>query len=162
MQVTFTTNRLRIGPWHAQTRSPQDRAALAQRLKPILTPEVLAPLPPSFALTCGVDQWITDRVAESDVHLIEEDGALIGLLILVQPEPGGVVHLGYLLGLDSWGKGLASELVQGLRAPLRALGVPSVKAGVAIDNPASARVLEKAGFDRVSEAEGMWHYICEF
>lgn len=67
---------------------------------------------------------------------------------------GGLVRLGYLLAESVWGRGLASELVPGLVG--WCLGEPDVRwlrAGAALDNPASTRVLEKTGFF-VAEHDG--------
>ncbi|WP_020659667.1 GNAT family N-acetyltransferase [Amycolatopsis benzoatilytica] len=76
----------------------------------------------------------------------------------------GVAHrtghreLGYVLARTAWGKGLATELARALRrwheehpepglaAELRAYVLPG--------NPASSRVLEKAGFRAVGETDG--------
>ncbi len=53
------------------------------------------------------------------------------------------VRLGYLLAERGWGRGMASELVAGFVGWCRENGVVSISGGVAIDNPASARVLVK-------------------
>ena len=73
------------------------------------------------------------------------------------------IRVGYLLAEPYWGRGFASELIAGLVAWCRQQ--PSVEflaGGVAADNPASARVLEKNGFrqstaeDDVSNSEAIW------
>jgi GNAT superfamily N-acetyltransferase len=57
------------------------------------------------------------------------------------------LHVGYLLREESWGKGYATELVTGLVSALAGSGPLRLLGGVAKDNnPASARVLQKAGF----------------
>ena len=58
--------------------------------------------------------------------------------------------IGYMFAQSAWGKWYASELVLGLVATLRAAGFKYAFGGVADQNPASARVLEKAGFEAIS------------
>ena len=130
----FETKRLRVERWTA-TRA-------AAPLRAILTPAVLAHLPPSLQEE-DPETWIIDRLEKSDVYAIEAEGALIGVLILARSE---AVHLGYLLAEDAWGRGYGSELVQGLVAALRAEAPVQLRAGVEVGNPASARILQKAGF----------------
>ena len=142
--MPFQTQRLTIHPWSASPATPDDLTAL-------LTPAVLAPLPPPLQLNTSPAEWIADREAEAETLAVHtRDGQLAGLIFLAQFESD--IHIGYLLGEDFWGKGLGSELIQGLsdwlsetRSPARLLG------GVAKDNPASGRILQKAGFLRDEE-----------
>jgi RimJ/RimL family protein N-acetyltransferase len=61
--------------------------------------------------------------------------------------PGVDVHLGYVLAESAWGQGLGSELVEGFVECCRGeRRVRTLIAGVAADNPASIRILEKNGF----------------
>ena len=83
---------------------------------------------------------------------------------------GFAPELGYWLGRPAWGRGLASEAV------IAAVGWfdanwrrPCLLAGCFTDNPASGRVLEKAGFlptgvvaSRASLARGAAHPCREF
>jgi RimJ/RimL family protein N-acetyltransferase len=55
-----------------------------------------------------------------------------------------VYELGYWFGRPYWGEGFATEAARGLAQAARALG--RLVAGYYVDNPASGRVLEKAGF----------------
>ena len=58
--------------------------------------------------------------------------------------------LGYALAPEVWGKGLATEAVQVLVcAAFKLSAVAEIEASVHLDNPASRRVLEKAGFVHV-------------
>ncbi|MFD0975147.1 GNAT family N-acetyltransferase [Plantactinospora endophytica] len=69
----------------------------------------------------------------------------------------GVV--GYIVKPDAAGKGVATEVTRGLlRAAFDHLGLRRVTAGCNADNPASARVLEKAGMRREQHGvEDSWH-----
>ena len=153
----FSTQRLRVECWTGCLAESRKFQSLVKALQPILTPNVLYHLPDPLQLPPGqvsVAAWIRARQAESDVYLIRDmsSRALLGLLILAEMEaPGGptTLHLGYLFGETAWGKGFASEMLRGLVAwrggrdgPVRLI------AGVGKANPASARVLEKAGFLR--------------
>lgn len=61
--------------------------------------------------------------------------------------PGGAAELGYWIARPYWGLGYATEAAQALVAIARdALRLDRLVAGHFLDNPASARVLEKTGF----------------
>ncbi len=82
-----------------------------------------------------------------------KDEGLIGVVGAHQGE--GVRHeIGYWLGRPFWGQGLASEMLRGFLAKARSLGL--LEAGHFDDNPASGRVLEKAGFVYTGEAKPMF------
>ena len=149
----FTTKRLHVRPWAPDLRGPEAREAATELLGPILTEEVLAPLPPSLALHGGdVAGWVLARLAESQLFLISDlEEKALGLLIVAGPfeEARDTLHIGYLLGRDHWGKGYATELLRGLVAAID--GGTRLIAGVASDNPASAAVLRKVGFVETGE-----------
>ncbi|MBI1417983.1 MAG: GNAT family N-acetyltransferase [Limimaricola sp.] len=75
------------------------------------------------------------------------DGHLIGGMGIY----GG--KLGYMFARDSWGQGYATEMVRALvDASFARYDWDAITADVWADNPASARVLEKAGFRRIGTA----------
>lgn len=59
----------------------------------------------------------------------------------------GAVELGYWVARAHWGRGIATEACTALVDIARTLGIPTVEAFYFIDNAASARVLEKLGFE---------------
>ena len=61
--------------------------------------------------------------------------------------PSGAVELGYWIARRFWGHGYATEAGAALVDIGRALGFRQLEASHFIDNPASARVLEKLGFE---------------
>jgi RimJ/RimL family protein N-acetyltransferase len=65
----------------------------------------------------------------------------------------GVAELGYVLGRAYWGRGYATEAVGALLDHARALGLRQLEAYSFVENPASARVLEKAAFDHLGVVE---------
>jgi RimJ/RimL family protein N-acetyltransferase len=60
--------------------------------------------------------------------------------------PSGAVEMGYWIARPHWGRGYATEACAALVDIARMLGLPSLEGSHFIDNPASARVLEKLGF----------------
>ena len=63
--------------------------------------------------------------------------------------PSGAVEMGYWISRPHWGRGFATEACGALIDIARALALPSLEGSHFIDNPASARVLEKLGFEPV-------------
>lgn len=91
--------------------------------------------------------WI-DRRTGPDQHvfaiLLKSSGEFIGAIGF-----GGAQELpyvGYWIGRRHWKQGYATEAVAGLIDYARWLGIPALQADTFPDNPASARVLAKAGF----------------
>ena len=59
---------------------------------------------------------------------------------------GRVHEIGYALGRAYWGHGYATEGVRAMVEHARTLGLKALEAFTFVENPASARVLSKAGF----------------
>lgn len=59
----------------------------------------------------------------------------------------GAVELGYWIARPFWGRGIATEAGVALVDIARTLGLRQLEASHFIDNPASARVLDKLGFE---------------
>ena len=55
--------------------------------------------------------------------------------------------MGYWIARSHWGRGFATEACSALVDIARTLGLESIEGSHFIDNPASARVLEKLGFE---------------
>lgn len=76
--------------------------------------------------------------------------------------PSGAVEMGYWIAKPFWSRGFATEACAALIEIARTLGLTQVEGAHFLDNPASARVLEKLGFEpvgivapRLSCARGM-------
>lgn len=82
---------------------------------------------------------LADRECVARTILV--DGAVAGNLVCF-PQDGRRL-VGYWLGREHWGKGIATAA---LRAFLDVVPARPLHALVAVGNPASVRVLEKAGF----------------
>jgi RimJ/RimL family protein N-acetyltransferase len=61
--------------------------------------------------------------------------------------PSGAVEMGYWIARPHWGRGFATEACAALVSIARALALPALEGSHFLDNPASARVLEKLGFE---------------
>jgi RimJ/RimL family protein N-acetyltransferase len=59
----------------------------------------------------------------------------------------GSVEMGYWIAKGHWGRGFATEASTALIEIARAIGLSQLEASHFIDNPASARVLDKLGFE---------------
>jgi RimJ/RimL family protein N-acetyltransferase len=82
---------------------------------------------------------------------IEIEGRAVGVigLTLGEGERRICAELGYWLGQPYWGRGITTAAVQTVTAyALQQFGLVRVEAYVFASNPASARVLEKCGFQR--------------
>ena len=163
----FDTERLGVAGWHEAGRSP---VALAETVAAMLSEPVTRWLPPDWQGPYSVERaarWIEDQDREGAVSLIErrETGRPLGLVLLFEePVEGGVdLRLGYLLAESAWGHGYGGELLVGLVAwCAEQAEVRSVTGGVAPQNVASIRLLERAGFTRVDDAGGEWMYRLDF
>ena len=148
----FETERLSVAHWADIIAAPVARRNLATQLPDLLTPDVIAHLPPIFDLTDqNINQWIDARDAESDIYLIREIGAdaIIGLMFLTPPFNNDI-HLGYLFGQAAWGQGYASELLAGLMLHVPKTGF-RLLGGVGRENPASAHALRNTDFQLVPD-----------
>ena len=162
----FETQRLIANEWHSPLPDGwplPDRwpvPDLAAVIAAMLTEDVTISLPEPWHgpySTARARQWIEDRDNEGTTLLVVDKATQdpVGLIILssttADSTAAGVeVRLGYLLAQSVWGQGLASELIAGLVNWCREqVDIASLAGGVARDNPASKRVLEKNGFHPV-------------
>jgi len=85
---------------------------------------------------------------------LKGDDALIGVTDLFKRGVETLWEIGYWIGRPYWGQGFMTEACSALLAEAdMTLGPENRVAGVFTDNPGSARVLEKLGFERVGEPE---------
>ena len=155
----FETERLLVKEWHSLVPDDWRHNELEDVVVGLLTPAVVRSLPPAWQQICTTARartWINDRDKEGTTLLVIDKAVrdVVGLLILLETQlaegSGKEVRLGYLLSQDVWGQGMASELVNGFVSWCRGQSsISCISAGVAVDNPASNRVLEKTGFRRV-------------
>ena len=111
---------------------------------------MLAPLPHPYGLR-DAEQFI-DRMHDADPRsdqafgLEHQSFGLIGVLGFHRPD-GRITEMGYWIGRTFWGCGLATEAARAALAwAFGDWGKRAVMASHFTDNPASGRVLSKAGF----------------
>jgi len=97
--------------------------------------------------------WIDSALetsAEGDAYQFAivrtETNELIGSIGLTVQQHWERAEIGYWIGVPYWGRGFATEAaVEAVRFGFEDLGLNRIYASVFANNPASARVLEKAG-----------------
>jgi RimJ/RimL family protein N-acetyltransferase len=90
----------------------------------------------------AAEQWIS----MDDPHRFAiDDGQLVGAIGLMM-KGDGIAEIGYWIGVPFWGRGYASEAAREvIRYGFEECGLHRIYAGIFRRNPASGRVLEKAG-----------------
>ena len=89
------------------------------------------------------------------VRGMEANGKLVGFLNDVEVE-NGTIEVGYVVHPDHWGRGCATTALKLAIEELFRLGYRQVICGAFEENPASLRVMEKAGMrklDKIDEIE---------
>jgi RimJ/RimL family protein N-acetyltransferase len=141
-----------------------DRGSVVVELKPVgladapIIFEAWGRQPENFThLTARVFAEVSDAQAyiaglfqtpeSSAFHILEPAGDVVG--IVKAAVLGHRAQVGYVVSKPFWGRGFATSAVQQLVAILEASPTISrIWATCALDNAASARVLEKSGFHR--------------
>lgn len=84
-------------------------------------------------------------------HVALENGTLVARVNLVDVADGSA-ELGYRVGADATGRGVATAAVAGIcRLAARSYGLTTLTAATTLDNPASLRVLTRNGFTPVGD-----------
>ena len=93
---------------------------------------------------------ILERPEVSAWAVLTDEGAVAGNVVAFELD--GTPLVGYWIGREHWGRGIASRALPLL---LEDLEERPLHATVAPHNAASLRVLEKSGFSRVGERDGV-------
>jgi RimJ/RimL family protein N-acetyltransferase len=127
----------------------EDAAELAERLSDRAIVRNLARVPWPYSRDAAAEWLARAKPARLPTMLLTLPGAggsrIIGACGIHEGETGAI-ELGYWIARDWWGQGFATE---GARAMIRLAGLfghKRIHAYHAHDNPASGRVLRKAGF----------------
>ena len=80
------------------------------------------------------------------VFAVTDADGLAGVVGFTLREGATLPEVGYWYGARCWGAGYATEALAGAIGRAREWGLRAISAGHFTDNPASGRVLEKAGF----------------
>jgi len=170
----YKTQRLSVSPWTKQVRSHELENIFALRVIEILTPNVTKALPDGWQKLKSINdakKWINDRNLESHFLTIQlnSTGETIGFIFLFESESNQTsfdLRFGYLLSEKLWGKGIGTELIEGLIKWCKEAGdIKSLTGGVECDNIGSIKVLEKTGFsisDMDSPSEQVIFYEYQF
>jgi RimJ/RimL family protein N-acetyltransferase len=129
---------------------PEDAPALAAAIADESVVRNLAAVPWPYSLR-DADAFLAcprDPILPSLLIFERGSGApqLVGSCGLGR-RPSGSVEMGYWIARPFWGCGYATEACGALIDIARALGLPQLEGSHFLDNPASARVLEKLGFE---------------
>ncbi|WP_211288933.1 GNAT family N-acetyltransferase [Actinophytocola xinjiangensis] len=147
-----------------------DRLILRSWSNPEVTAVLDGQRPPHWAedFPAEGDRVIAGLFAEHPLWLGEfghrqvierHTGLVVGSIGLFWPPSDGTVEIGYGIVASRRGLGYASEATGALTAfVLGNAGVHTVEAEVELSNPASVRVLEKAGFRRSGADERVARY----
>ncbi|WP_160175099.1 GNAT family N-acetyltransferase [Photobacterium sanctipauli] len=141
--MTFSTERL--------VAATLDRVmpGIQSEITTMFTEPVSRYLPPScqqLHTAEAVDHWLDEMEKTGAVLRLVLQNQPVGYLF-VFPEPNQCYRVGYVLAEACWGKGLATEAMQGLITYLRNNDQgASFIAGVEADNKGSVNVLVKLGF----------------
>ena len=87
-------------------------------------------------------------------YTITLDGVIAGNIVAFERE--GKTEVGYWIGREYWGRGVATEA---LKQFLRIVTTRPLYAGVVKHNVGSLRVLEKCGFEVVDDSAGDGHEV---
>jgi ribosomal-protein-alanine N-acetyltransferase len=148
----FVTDRLKIGDWRSLSVSHKE---MTHAVASILTPKVTQSLPAAWQGDYSADRaakWLEDIDQEAAALLVIDRSSKnpVGIMILFECDEnqrGRSIRIGYMLAETAWGQGYATELLKGFVDWCRAVDITSITGGVANDNVASQRVMEKCGFE---------------
>jgi len=129
---------------------PEDAPALAMAISDRAVVRNLAVVPWPYTLR-DAEAFLAsprDPILPSLLIFERTDGApnLVGSCGLGR-RASGAVEMGYWIARPFWGRGYATEACFALIDMARTLGLTSLEGSHFLDNPASARVLEKLGFE---------------
>ncbi|MER6304517.1 GNAT family N-acetyltransferase [Streptomyces sp. NPDC001657] len=147
----LTTDRLVLRPWTAAEAA----AALDDTRSPHWADDFPAE---GDRVIAGLLDQHPGWLGEHGHRLIIEraSGLVVGSIGLFWPPNEGVLEIGYGIVASRRGRGYAPEATRALTSfALTAPGVHTVVATVELSNPASVRVLEKAGFQHCSTEENV-------
>ncbi len=124
-----------------------------------------------------LEEWVREYARQDYYHwaiVRKKDGALIGsigILSAAEPDAPAEYEPGYCIGQAFWGRGYTTEALQAVVAYFfHKAGAKTLSCCHAVGNPASGRVMQKAGFRYLRD--GVYHkpdgsevaakyYICD-
>lgn len=147
MRLAIETDRLILKPF-----ADEDAPPLARIAGDFEVARMTARIPHPYPVAVA-EGWILTlyhrrrRGAEHAFAVHAKGGPLLGSISAFRPKRDAAWEVGYMFGKPYWGQGYASEALNGLIGWAEDdLGATTLTAGHFEDNPASGRVLAKAGF----------------
>jgi len=172
MHYDFTTKRLIVKEWHAFEPEELDPPDLIGAVESMLVPDVTITFPLMWQGTYNrkrAQHWIQECDTDSKTLLAvdKETKKAVGCINFYKVgdnKKATNLRLGYFLSKVMWGKGFASELIDGFVQWCKENNTSSVLAGVDPENTASIRVLEKNNFlTKTRDSNGISHlYVYDF
>jgi len=160
LNCLFKTHRVSILNWNFIESKTELKNATTKSVLKIMTPNVTKALPDGWKNLDTVNKaesWITERKEDSNFYTITltETNEIIGFMFLYENNEiidSNELRLGYLLTESIWGKGIGSELINGLVKWSNDSGIiNSISGGVERDNIGSIKVLKENGFYKSNE-----------
>lgn len=167
----FTSNWVSVFHWNHIVSASEFELSRIHSVLEILTPNVSKAVPDGWQNIDSIDKaedWIQQRKSEGGFYgiVLSETTEIIGFLFLytvIDSKDLGELRLGYLLREEVWGKGIGTELINGLVEWARQTKlIGSIAGGVEKQNQGSIRVLEKNGFYRSNEEMPEQMYLYKF
>ena len=128
---------------------PADTPRLAAFAGDLAVARMLSPVPHPYT-EADAEAFVArcaDPPPGERVFAVADGDGLAGVVGFQRSEGEVLVEVGYWYGPPCWGRGYASEaLAAVMRRAADEWGLRALSSGHFIDNPASGRVLEKAGF----------------
>ncbi|UXI03396.1 GNAT family N-acetyltransferase [Photobacterium sp. TY1-4] len=156
--IVFETERLQA--------ATLDRAqpGLGLEIRTLFTDKVSRYLPPDCSqleTQDDVAQWLDSRLSIGTIVRLSSTDQVAGYLF-VFPEEAAQYRIGYVIAESYWGKGLATEAMQGLINHLAGSNKTTrFIAGIDPVNAASQKVLEKLGFGYDHTQAEIDYYVLE-
>lgn len=158
-QPSLDTERFLLRPFTSEDAARVQLLAADKRISEMVS-NIPHPYPDGAAL-----DWITthrpawEAGSQASFAIIDkatnELRGAIGLSLKMTEDGQTEAELGYWLGVAYWGQGIVSEACQRIvEFGLNDLRLGRIHARRLSINPASGRVLEKAGFSHIGTAEG--------
>jgi RimJ/RimL family protein N-acetyltransferase len=146
-QPTLTTERLTLRPFVADDAFDVERLA-GQRQIADTTLNIPHPYPHGGAaewIRLHAPAWI-DGTSATFAIVGQKTGALVGAISLIIKREHQRAELGYWIAVDCWNRGYATEATRRiLDFGFETLGLHRIESRHLLRNPASGRVMQKAG-----------------
>ena len=148
-----TTDRLRLEPLVLEHARALDRFARLWEVSRY-TANIPHPYPPRCAEDFARRSTLERRDGGGWVYAVigEGEAGMIGVIDITLADDRRTGELGYAFAPWSWGKGYATEAARAMiRLGFGYMRLDRIEAYANVENPASCRVLAKAGLRRIGE-----------